>query len=126
MPDSEVYIVRDHGIVVGLSLQGGSAAHPGTDALDFLHRLAASALGGQLVTEAILREYYVATCRAERLKPFPWLAVLREFNRLLKQIYGPAYRKTYGNVYEGGKLRKRRIYLIPRAEQAQEIISQVA
>jgi len=38
------------------------------------------------------------------------LSVLRHFNRLLRLVYGPAYKKTYTWVYEGGRPPKRRTY----------------
>jgi len=43
------------------------------------------------------------------MRPFPWHSVLRHINRILKAIYGAAYRKSYKSVYDGGRLRKRRI-----------------
>ena len=51
-------------------------------------------------------------------------SVLRHFNVLLKLIYGPAHRKTYNRVYEGGRLRKRRIYRIPLLEEAGRVPGQ--
>ena len=47
------------------------------------------------------------------------LTLLRHFNRLLRRIYGLSYRKTYANMYEGGRLRKRRVYRVPRAEEVE-------
>jgi hypothetical protein len=32
---------------------------------------------------------------------------------LLRFVYGPAYKETYKRIYEGGRLRKRRVYRIP-------------
>jgi len=37
---------------------------------------------------------------------------------MLKAIYGPAYKKTYKRVHEGGRLRNRRVYRIPLLEEA--------
>jgi hypothetical protein len=71
------------------------------------------ALAGQPATEKTLRKYYVAVSRSQGVKPFPWLSVVRHFDTLLKLICGPAHRKTYKRVYEGGRLRKRRVYRIP-------------
>lgn len=42
---------------------------------------------------------------------------------LLKLIYGPAHRKTYNRVYEGGRLRKR-VYRLPLLEEAGRVPGQ--
>jgi len=60
------------------------------------------------------------TEKAINIKPFPWLSVVRHFNVLLKLIYGPAYEKTYKRVYQGGRLRKRRVYRIPLLNEYEE------
>src|SRR5262245_4382732 len=39
--------------------------------------------------EKAIKKYYVAVSRSRRVKPFPWLSVVRHFNALLKLIYGP-------------------------------------
>ena len=52
------------------------------------------------------------------------LSVVRHFNTMLKLIYGPAYRKTYKRVYEGGRLRNRRVYRIPLLEEAAQAAGQ--
>jgi hypothetical protein len=78
-----------------------------------LQKLMLDNCAGEPATEKMLRTYYIAICRKQRIRPFPWLSVLRHFNVLLKLIYGPAHKKTYKRVYEGGRLRQRRIYRIP-------------
>jgi len=60
------------------------------------------------------------------MRPFPWHSVLRHINRILKAIYGAAYRKSYKSVYDGGRLRKRRIYRIPLLEEFQEAMQRLA
>lgn len=89
-----------------------NASHPAQHALDLLHLLMGD-VAEEPATESVLRDYYAALCRVRRAKRLPWLSVLRNFNVIVKLIYGPAYRKTYGRVYEGGHLRKRRVYRIP-------------
>jgi hypothetical protein len=86
---------------------------PAKHALIMLHKLMRDNCAGEPATEKALRTYYIAICRPQRLKPFPWPSVIRCFNRLLRFVYGPAYKKTYKRVYEGGRLRKRRVYRIP-------------
>jgi len=49
---------------------------------DFACSSSDDALAGQPGTE-----------KAIKIKPFPWLSVVRHFNVLLKLIYGPAYKK---------------------------------
>src|SRR5215475_6967565 len=50
------------------------------------------------------------------------LSALRSFNVLLKLIHGPAYRKIYKRVYEGGRLWKRRVYRIPLLKEYEEAV----
>jgi len=69
-------------------------------------------------TEKPLRKFYIAFLRSRGVKPFPWTSVLRHVNGMLKAIYGPAYKKTYKRVHEGGRLRNRRVYRIPLLEEA--------
>jgi hypothetical protein len=89
-----------------------------------LHVLAHDECAGEPATEKTLRTAYIAICRKQGIKPFPWLSVVRHFNVLLKLIYGPNYRKTYKRFYERWRLRQRRIYRIPlpaEFEAAQDI-----
>jgi len=87
--------------------------HPAKHALNLLHELMRDNCTGQLATEKAIRKYYIAICNMQRIKPFSWLSVARHLNRLLRFVYGPAYKKTYARVYEGGHHRKRRVYRIP-------------
>jgi hypothetical protein len=96
-----------------------NASHPAQHALDLLQLMMGDeAVAGGPATESLLRDYYGALCRARRVKQLPWLSVLRHVNGMLKKIYGPAYKKTYKRVYEGGRLRNRRVYRIPLLEEA--------
>jgi len=52
--------------------------------------------------------------------------VLRHFNAGLRAIHGPAYKKTYKRLYEGGRLRMRRTYCIPRAQSGVQSPEQAA
>jgi hypothetical protein len=116
-----MYVIRDARTVVGLSHHPALAPGPWTHASDLLYELINDdALAGEAVTEKVLRKYYLAACRGDRVRPLPWLAVLRQLNGLLRQIYGSAYQKSYRNVYEGGRLCKRRVYRIPRVEEIEQ------
>jgi len=128
MVDSEppatatLYVVREAGIAVDLVCQPLESEHP-KHALDLLHELMRDdALAGQPATEKALRKYYIAVSRSQRFKPFPWISALRSINVLLKPIYGPAHRKIYKRVYEGGRLRKRRVYRIPLLKEYEEAV----
>lgn len=48
---------------------------------------------------------------------------MRRLNVLLKRIYGSAYQKTYKNVYDGGRLRKRRVYRVPTPEEVERALA---
>jgi hypothetical protein len=114
-------VIRDARTVVGLSSHPAVAPGPWTHAGDLLCFLVdEAAFAGEYVTEKVLRKYYLDVCRGDRVRPLPWLAVLRQLNVLLRQIYGSAYQKSYRNVYEGGRLRKRRVYRIPRVEEIEQ------
>jgi hypothetical protein len=122
---SPVYVVRDAaGVVVDLAPQPVVAMHPETHALDLLHFLIRdSDFSAQIVTEKALKKYYLTVCRMDRVKPFPWLSVLRQLNRVLRGFYGPAFKKmkTYKNGYDRhGRLRKQRVYRIPTLEEAKQ------
>jgi hypothetical protein len=49
--------------------------------------------------------------------------VVRRLNVLLKRIYGQGYRKTYKSVHDGGRLRKRRVYRVPTAEEVERALA---
>jgi hypothetical protein len=129
-PDPEpstVYIVRDvAGVVVDLGRRPVAAPHPETHALDLLHFLIRDhEFVGQAATEKAIKKYYFTVCRSDGVRPFPWLSVLRHLNRVLRAIYGPAYRKTYMNL-PGHHRRKRRVYRIPTLEEFQEARERMA
>ena len=65
--------------------------------------------------EKALKKYYAVICHDDDIRPLPWTIVLRHFNAHLRAIHGPAYKKTYKRLYEGGRLRMRRAYCIPQA-----------
>jgi len=46
------------------------------------------------------------------------------FNRLLRFVYGPAYRKTYKRFHERGRLPQRRIYRIPLLSEFEGALEQ--
>lgn len=116
------YIIRNNtGTVVDLSREGVSSPHPETHAWKLLGALIEE-IAGEPATERAIKKYYASVCRAESVRPFPWLAVVRQFNRLLREIYGPAYKKTYANVYEGGRPRKRRVYRVPLVEEVERAL----
>jgi hypothetical protein len=108
-----LYFIREDGVIVDLACEPLQATDPAKHALILSHKLMRDNCAEEPATEKMLRTYYIAICRPQRLKPFPWLSVIRCFNRLLRFVYGPAYKKTYKRVYEGGRLRKRRVYRIP-------------
>src|SRR5215471_15010959 len=67
--------------------------------------------GGKCAFEKALK-------KTSGIRPLPWTIVLRHFNAYFKAIHGPAYRKAYKRLYEGGRLRMQRVYCIPRAQSA--------
>jgi hypothetical protein len=82
--------------------------------VDLLHHLMRDEdFAGQLAAEKAIKKYYVALCRTKGTKTFPWLSVARPLNRVLRLVYGPTYQKTYKRIYEGSRLRKRRVYRVP-------------
>jgi hypothetical protein len=107
-----LYFIREAGVIVDLACDPDHM-DPAKHALILLHKLMRDDCAGEPATEKALRTYYIAICRKHRIKPFPWLSVIRHFNRLLRFVYGPAYKKTYKRVYGGGRLRQRRVYRIP-------------
>jgi hypothetical protein len=58
-------------------------------------------------------------CHQRRLKPFKWLAVPRQFNPLLRRVYGAGCHKSYGNFD-----RKRRTYRIPTPGEVERAIAE--
>jgi hypothetical protein len=123
-PAAPIYVIRDAaGIAVGLARKPLNASHPVQHAFDLLQfMMRDEAVAGGPATEGLLREYYGALCRARQ--QLPWLSVLRHVNGMLKKIYGPAYKKTYKRMYEGGRLRNRRVYRIPLLEEAAQAAGQ--
>ena len=122
-----VYVIRDAGIVVDLARGPVSAAHPQTHAINLLQNLSRDEdFSGQPATEKALKKYYAVLCRSDSAKPFPWLSVVRHLNLILKMTHGAAYKKTYKNVYEGGRLRKRRVYAIPTLGEFEAAMERVA
>jgi hypothetical protein len=71
--------------------------------------------------EVALRKYYIAVSRPQRVKPFPSLSVLRPSTCCVRLIYAPAYKKTVKHLYEGGRLRKRRVYRIPMLNEYETV-----
>ena len=117
------YVVRDGGIIVGLAHEPVTAPHAETHALDLLHFLIQDErFEGQTATVGVLKRYYLDACRADGVRPFKWIGVLRHLNRFLKALYGPAYKKSYG--YARG--RRRRVYRIPTLEEFQEARERLA
>lgn len=78
-----LHFIHVSGIVVDLAPHPFVAPHPARHAWDLLHELVRDVSAGHPVTEKAIRKYYIAICRAQGIKPFPWLSVLRHFNRLL-------------------------------------------
>ena len=115
-----IYVIRTDGIAVDLvcqPYQPWESEHPPKHAAELVRALMRDeAFAGQLATEKPLRKFYIAICRSQGIKPFPWTSVLRHVTGMLKAIYGPAYKKTYKRVYEGGHLRNRRVF--PLLEEA--------
>jgi len=116
-----IYVIREAGIAVDLACRPRETEHPIKHAMDLLHALMRDeAFAGQPATEKALKKLYTAISRSQGIKPFSWHSVVRHFNAILKLIYGPAYRKTYKRVYDGGRLRKRRVYRIPLLKEYEE------
>jgi hypothetical protein len=116
-----LYVVREAGIVVDLVCQPLESEHPTKHALDLLLELMRDdPLAGQPATEKALRKYYIAVSRSQRVKPFPWLGVVRSFNVIPQADLRSHLQKTYRRVYEGGRFRKRRVYRIPLLEEYEE------
>jgi hypothetical protein len=114
-----IYVIRTDGIAVDLVCQPLESEHPLKHAAELVRALMRDeAFAGQPATEKPLRKFYTAICRSQGIKPFPWPNVRRHVNGILKAIYGPAYKKTYKRVYEGGRLQNRRVYRIPLLEEA--------
>ena len=123
-----IYVIRDAGIVIDLAYDPVGAPHPARHAVDLLHHLMRDEdFAGQLAAEKAIKKYYVALCRTKGTKTFPWLSVARPLNRVLRLVYGPTYQKTYKRIYEGSRLRKRRVYRVPllaEFNQAAEALEQ--
>ena len=122
--EAPVYVVHDpggSGIIVDLSLQsvGMLPEHPAWHAAELLDRLMHDAeFAGKLASEKALKKFYAVICHDDGIRPLPWTIVLRHFNAGLREIHGPAYKKAYKRLYEGGRLRMRRVYCIPPAQSA--------
>jgi hypothetical protein len=116
-----LYFIREAGVIVDLACESLHATNnPAKHAMNLLHVLMQDECAGELATEKALRRSYIAICREQGMKPFPWLSVVRCFNRLLQLVYGSAYRKTYKRFYERGRLRQRRVYRIPLLSEFEE------
>jgi hypothetical protein len=116
---AEIHVLYDADTVVDVSRTPVRTMHPEMHAIKLLGQLIEDGFAGQPATEKAIRKFYLTACRDNHLRPFPGLVVLRRFNVLLKRTYGQDYRKTYRNVYEGGRLRKRRVYRVPTAAEVE-------
>jgi len=68
---------------------------------------------GSGTLEKALKKYYAVIWHDDGIRPLPWTIILRHFNAHLRAIHGPAYKKAYKRLYEGGRLRMRRVYCHP-------------
>jgi hypothetical protein len=101
--------------------------HPAWHAARLLDRLMRDAeFAGKWALEKALKKYYALICHDDAIRPLPWTIVLRHFNAHLRAIHGPAYKKTYKRLYEGGRLRMRRVYCIPQAQSGAQSPEQAA
>src|SRR5262249_51746684 len=79
-PHSEtapLYVIREAGVIVDLACEPPHAMDPAKHALILLHALMRDDCAGEPATEKTLRKYYITICRAQGIKPFPWLSVVR-------------------------------------------------